>query len=603
VFGYCCITCIVLSIGASIAPAQATRPAAAPPPSPAELYDLHVQAVKFMRANQFDKAKPLLEKVYVQTGAGQRSRALVLNRAIMDLAQRPNVSRGVRELTAYLTAHAEPPDELAINILGASLNLMAERYNGKRNPVWQASLAEWDRQNARLEQTRPGMHRWGVEWLDEDKFARIQIVRDRAAKAISDQAEAVRIAQADLLSAQQRRGAFANLQQQSGLAPEETQALATAKEAARREREKARAAGGASSTISVAGTPGTPLVGTDGTNLDQITVQAEVVNLDRHLLPALQQRVADETVKLQDLQNSQQMRPEWPARFDPIDPEPLAVATALSTTTRPVAASTQPVSSDPLAQAIALIKGNDLVKARAALDVLWKATPPEQRSRALLLNRAMVDLGDRRFVIRAVRDLSDYLTAHPQRDEQATDILAAALNNSAYDRKVKSGPIWQNAWKEWARRNEELDQSRPGFRRWGAQWLTDEQYAALKERQTKLEEAIREQASVVDADLRRAGAIAQAMSVQEFIDQSGDMTGVHTNSRNKTVPPGFYDKQSEYIQNLSYFYDANGISNRAKAEAQANMTKLRELAMKREVPTWPTSFAPVEPTQPAEGPQ
>jgi hypothetical protein len=586
VFRYCCIAFIALSFGAAVAPAQATRPLTpTSAPSPTELYNLHVQAVKLMRANQFDKAKPLLEKVYVQTPPGQRSRALVLNRAIMDLAQRTNVSRGVRDVTAYLAAHPEP-DELAINILGASLNLMAERYNGKRNPAWQASLAEWDRQNAQLEQTRPGMHRWGVEWLDEEQYARLQFTRDRAATAVRDQEDRVSQAQAEFLSAQQQReglsAALGNSAQNSpGL--------------------DGRNSLGNSGQIPAIARPDQFNNAVPTGNL--LGMQGDIKRLDREVLPALRKKVAEEQAKVAAIEDKQP-RPEWPKRFDAIDPEPFGAADGLaSATTQPVsattvpAAATQPASSDPLAQAVLLIKRNETAKAREALDAIWKATPPEQRSRALVLNRAIVDLGDRRFVIRAVRDLGEYLAAHPAVDEPATNVLAAALNNAAFDPRLKRGEIWQLAWKEWSGRNEALDQSRPGFRRWGADWLTDEQYAALRQRQKELEDLIHRQGEIVDADLRRAGDIDQAMSVREFIQDAAWFAGVQTNSVNKTIDSQFYDSEREYVQNVNQFFELNAARNSARAEVQRDMAKLKDLILQRERPTWPTRFEPVDPSE------
>jgi hypothetical protein len=227
---------------------------------------------------------------------------------------------------------------------------------------------------------------------------------------------------------------------------------------------------------------------------------------------------------------------------------------------------------------------------------LWKATPRQQRSRALVLNRAIVDLGDPRFATRAARDLSEYLVAHPAPDELATNILAAALNNSASDAKTKRGEAWQSAWKEWSRRNEELDKSRAGYRRWGAEWLSDEQYAARRRRQKDLEDQIAQQAEAVDADLRRVGALAQAMSVREFIEDAGEFTVGQTNTVNPWLESGAYESEHESVQNLNHFYEVNAISNRAKAEAQGDMTRLQQLLMQRERPRWPKRFEPVEPS-------
>jgi len=161
---------------------------------------------------------------------------------------------------------------------------------------------------------------------------------------------------------------------------------------------------------------------------------------------------------------------------------------------------------------------------------------------------------------------------------------------------VKRGEIWQSAWKEWARRNEELDQSRPGFRRWGADWLTDVQYAALRERQKAFDEAIYQLGRAVDADLRRAGAAQQAMAVQEFIQDGANMEGIQTNSV-APFPGGYFDSGSDYVHNVHHFFEANALNNSAQADVQRDAARLRELMVKREVPNWPKRFEPVDPME------
>ena len=588
-FRYCCVAFILLSVSASIALAQATRPST-PTLSPAELYDLHVQAVKFMRASQFDKAKPLLEKVYLQTPAGQRSRALVLNRAIMDLAQRTNVSRGVRDLTAYLTAHTEP-DEAAINLLGASLNLMTERSNNaKRSGAWQGGVAVWEQRDAELGKTRPDLHRWGVEWLNDEEFSRIEVVRVRNEREIRDQTERVRIAQITLNSMMQTR---------NGMSPAIGDGTGPP---------------GANATLkSPLSTPPPTLTPTLNPTVkgpiytvDELAVMAEQKRMDRQDIPAARQRLADEQAALAKLQETT-IRPEWPKRFEPIDPEPAgavadagAGATTQAATTAPTAlsasATTQPLANDPHSQAVALMRAGEWKKAREILDAIWKDTSPEKRSRALVINRAIVDLTDSRFVIRAVRDLGEYLVKHPEPDEQATNVLAAALNNAAGDPKLKSNPIWQSAWKEWDRRNEQLDQSRPGFRRWGAQWLSDEEFAALRQRQKDQDAAVRQQADVVQADLRRVGAVTQARSVQEFVEGSYFLDDAHTNSIYQTIPRDFMETQHEWIQNLRHYYEVNTTLNQAQGQATRDFERFQQLVAQRERPKWPTRFEPVSPS-------
>src|SRR5438034_406927 len=120
---------VMLAAGAAgICAAQSTRPAPSPYASPSDrpaltdeqLNDLHRQAFALMRAGKFDRAGERLERLYRAIPPAQRSRALVLNHAILDLVQKRLVMRGVKDLVDYLTQH-RADDELATNILGASL--------------------------------------------------------------------------------------------------------------------------------------------------------------------------------------------------------------------------------------------------------------------------------------------------------------------------------------------------------------------------------------------------------------------------------------------------------------------------------------------------
>jgi hypothetical protein len=144
------------------------------------------------------------------------------------------------------------------------------------------------------------------------------------------------------------------------------------------------------------------------------------------------------------------------------------------------------------------MKQGDYAAARDLLETLYRVTPPPRRTRSMVLNRAIADMGQKTFVMRAVRELGQYLAEHKEDDEQATNVLAGALNIAAHEPRLKRGPIWQAAYVEWERRNEILDRSRPGSRRWGTQWITDEQYAELKEQKKLIEQAIEDQQKRVD---------------------------------------------------------------------------------------------------------
>jgi hypothetical protein len=568
--------------------------------SPAALHDLHVQAVALIRAKDYARGGTLLHRVYQQTPVERRSRALIINHAILDLVQRIDVGRAVHDLAAYLTASDEP-DEVAIDVLGASLNLMAERYKGKLNPAWQSAMQVWDQKDAQLEQTRPGMHHWGTQWLDEEKFAWIQAGRDHAARQLIDQRKIVAKAHSDLELTQQHIAELAALQPAySGVTPD-------------------AAAGGAAingtpqTVINLPGKPPVVVVGPDpnnGTDLNNVGApdpQTQARQMAREDLPAKRQALAAAQARLVELENSQP-RPDWPTRFDPVDPgaseEPFvpAIASRSKSATQP-GAGTRPTSNDPLSRAIALMQDGDLKKARAALDAIWKATPPEQRSRTLALNRAIATFPDPRLAMSAVRDLSEYLAARGgSADELATNILGSALNEAANQGdRIKEGAVWQAAYKEWARRNDLMDHSRPGFRRWGPQWLSDDEFAQLRQRQRDLEARIADQRRIVDQTLRQIGDIRAAASIQEYIDEPTNLFDPNTNRaylRSQLTPDQLaqaqaahdYRLQRQKWQNLNRFYELHAQEIDANAQLQQDLAGLDTLLSQRERPQWPLKY-------------
>ncbi len=136
-------------------------------------------------------------------------------------------------------------------------------------------------------------------------------------------------------------------------------------------------------------------------------------------------------------------------------------------------------------------------KARTALEEAYDMTRPEGRNRALVVNRAILDVTQKTVVVRGIGDLTAYLAAHPAQDEPATNILGGALNLAASDVVVVNGPIWQAGFHEWDRRNEALDTSRPGYRRWGAVWVTDDIRRQIQAKQDERKQDVADQQDVV----------------------------------------------------------------------------------------------------------
>ncbi|MEO6436019.1 MAG: hypothetical protein ABIP55_09685 [Tepidisphaeraceae bacterium] len=172
-----------------------------------------------------------------------------------------------------------------------------------------------------------------------------------------------------------------------------------------------------------------------------------------------------------------------------VDVQPCLSAAPPPAASQPVLRSPAPAdaaagksSSEQLhAEAIQFLRLGQLDKAQVPLEKLAATVPPSRRQRPLVLNRAVLDLSQRIHVMRAVREVAQYLKDHPEMDEEATNLLGAALNLAAYTPRWKQGALWQSAFREWDKRNEAMDRGRPGFRRWGVQWLTDAQFAQLQQ--------------------------------------------------------------------------------------------------------------------------
>ena len=275
------------------------------------------------------------------------------------------------------------------------------------------------------------------------------------------------------------------------------------------------------------------------------------------------------------------------------------------------AATSQPsVSPEELhRQALELKRVGKIDAASAVIDKAYNATPADQRTRPLVLNRAIIDLTARVNVMRAVRDLQQYLREHPQPDEQAHNILGAALNIAAETPRWKKGPLWQSAYQEWDRRNTQLQELRPGYRRWGTQWLEEKQYLQMETDRVELQRAIDEQAANVDhAKTRLAAARARSEMLRISRDELRQQMQQGTNrpsgpvvpldqQGNLGVPPG-----QSVATALAGTNDARARAVAdtimADAEFQAEQKRLNNLkgALAGIRPPWPATFDPIDVT-------
>jgi hypothetical protein len=294
--------------------AAVAAPPASSPSSSTSPQELHVQALEAMQRRQLEAAVELMEKAYNATPAAQRTRPLVLNRAIIDLTQRINVMRAVRDVSKYLRDHPEP-DEQAQNILGAALNIAVTDMPRWRNgPLWQSAFQEWDRRDAQLTEARPGYRRWATQWLEEKQYQQMEADRTELERAVEEQAANVDRARTRVAAVRARYTVLAitaaELRQQMVQGPQQTQ------------QQPIPGPGSVNVTLDGSSTLTETPLGSAGAWAGNGEARARAIG---EIVVANGELQAEQT-RLANLKRALAgMRPTWPATFDPID---LAALTA-----------------------------------------------------------------------------------------------------------------------------------------------------------------------------------------------------------------------------------------------------------------------------------
>jgi post-segregation antitoxin (ccd killing protein) len=145
------------------------------------LMALDGMAVAYLKLKQAPKAGELFDDGAPLGEAVDRSptREMVINRAALDIIQRTKAMRAAKSLTAWLQKHpGNQPDEDLLNILGTALFIADQHTTGKSKLEEFAQV--YSRENERLEHTRPGEKRWGIEWLAEAEADRKIAERNKA---------------------------------------------------------------------------------------------------------------------------------------------------------------------------------------------------------------------------------------------------------------------------------------------------------------------------------------------------------------------------------------------------------------------------------------
>ena len=129
----------------------------------------HALALTYVGTGELSKAAGAIEKA-MENAKGKPDRALALNFGMIMISNR-NPMRGARFLLDYLQARqSEPVDETVLNALAVALT--NADAGAKRAPLYAQAGRAYEQFNAKLESTRKGQKRWGLEWLPESEATR-----------------------------------------------------------------------------------------------------------------------------------------------------------------------------------------------------------------------------------------------------------------------------------------------------------------------------------------------------------------------------------------------------------------------------------------------
>jgi tetratricopeptide (TPR) repeat protein len=215
--------------------------------------------------------------------------------------------------------------------------------------------------------------------------------------------------------------------------------------------------------------------------------------------------------------------------------------------------------------ALCLVAQKEVAKASAMLDKALTLTNTPDR--ALVLNAMACQMAIRNHM-RAAKLAKDYLTAHPKEvDEPMVNALGTALSSAtATERKNR---FFSDCTAFYMIANQRLESARPGYKRFGADWLTasqaDAKTKALAAQQKKLDNLSNAVATAED----RLVPAQKELEHQQFLLTRGEL-------------PGNY-----YITEAQERYDA------ALAAVQAAQDRYDELAGGLDTPKFPTEVAMV----------
>ena len=139
---------------------------------PVMVNSTHVLGIARMRLGQWKPAADAFQRIYP---ALTTNRSILINTSIVDIQQNGDMlPRALKNLQAFCVAH--PNDEPAVNLWGAALDKLAEKAH---TSMVNQSESAYVKAVKLLEATRPGMRRWGTDWLSADEVASKEKERTR----------------------------------------------------------------------------------------------------------------------------------------------------------------------------------------------------------------------------------------------------------------------------------------------------------------------------------------------------------------------------------------------------------------------------------------
>jgi hypothetical protein len=157
--------------------------------SPEHVALLHGLALAYQLTQKPERASPLFESSAPLDRACNSknvSRQLLITRATLDATQGYLAMRTVVSLTNYLKEHPDELDSEMLDLLFTALQKADERVTNRALTL-EPSMKLYEEFNTRLEGTRPGQKRWGVQWVSATQFD-IEMKKRKAAVKVFEAA-------------------------------------------------------------------------------------------------------------------------------------------------------------------------------------------------------------------------------------------------------------------------------------------------------------------------------------------------------------------------------------------------------------------------------